>query len=106
MNLTKIQKILIWVPLLNVSVFFIWAWICYKEKAVALFTKKWIVSLCTLLALFVSIGIEITLYNYFFADNASKLYLLLYYVEGVTMGGLCYISQNIIKRVGNKENEL
>ena len=85
LNDLKLHKILVWIPILNFLMFFIWSINVFLSiSKISLFK---LIKLCaiTLILSLVCVTIEMKLYQWVVMDFSFLVYLL-YYMEGTTAG--------------------
>ena len=101
----KLQKVLTWIPIINFFNFFLWAFNCTRLCILWNFLKPIPIVLVTELSLIVCLGVEITFFNLIFPEPHAWLYLL-YYIEGLTISGICILSQKYMSKINiHKEKQ-
>ena len=93
-KLYRLQKILIWIPILNFVVFFLWAWNQFQVTKQFGVLKATVLAAITLIPCLLCITVEINLYQWIITFFEVTEWLL-YYIEGLTVGALCLLSQKL-----------
>lgn len=103
----KAQKILLWIPVVNASVFFLW--IIHMIEARSHITKRnwFMVGILALLLLFVATSIEYAIFDALFTSRGLVGYLytmIITYIAGLTMGIILICSQKVMCKLYEREN--
>ena len=96
----KLQSILLFVPFLNFAIFFIWAinqLIVLKHFSLL---RTTVFAGATIVGAFALVAIEMNIFRVV-SPQASYAFIL-YYIEGLTMGTLCLLSQKLELQFFNK----
>ena len=95
----KIQKILVWIPLVNFLTFFMYAinMFSFLREFGVWKSTKYVAP--TMIAMLICLGIEIELFGLINSNLIGWIVFVQYYIEGLTIGHICIFSQkSMIKK--------
>lgn len=94
----KLQKIILWIPIINFLNFFLWAINCFRLFIKYSFLKSIPIVFVTELCIIACLGMEMLLFNWIFHEP-YKAVLLLYYIEGITASFIFLQSQKYMSQI-------
>ena len=92
---TKYLKIILFIPYVNFLIFFIWGIQQIRSIFRDISLKKIIFSGAVVLSFVICVNIELAIIRLIWEDFSLYVTLLIHYVEGITIGGICLLSQKI-----------